>query len=116
MAKALSPTMTVRDFENGYWYREQLKDFAERIGIPGATKLRKDELEKAILVFLRTGKAALPTTRALRQTGLKDVERGLHEGDAARDHRRVESGQEAGCSKGLCLVGQGAGEAQVESP
>ena len=78
MAKALSPTMTVRDFENGYWYREQLKDFGERIGIPAATKLRKDELEKAILVFLRTGKAALPTKRALRRTGLKDVERGLH--------------------------------------
>jgi len=78
MAKALSPTMTVRDFENGYWYREQLKAFGERIGIPAATKLRKDELEKAILVFLRTGKAALPTKRALRRTGLKDVERGLH--------------------------------------
>jgi SAP domain-containing new25 len=78
MAKSLSPTMTVRDFENGYWYREQLKDFAERIGIPAATKLRKDELEKAIVVFLRTGTAALPTKRTLRRTGLKDLERGLH--------------------------------------
>jgi hypothetical protein len=78
MANALSPTMTVRDFENGYWYREQLKDFAERIGIPAATKLRKDELEKAIVVFLRTGIAVLPTKRSLRRTGLKDVERGLH--------------------------------------
>jgi SAP domain-containing new25 len=78
MANALSPTMTVREFENGYWYREQLKDFAERIGIPAATKLRKDELEKAIVVFLRTGKAALPTQRSLRRTGLKDVEHGLH--------------------------------------
>jgi SAP domain-containing new25 len=47
MANALSPKMTVRDFENGYWYREQLMDFAERIGIPAATELRKDELEKA---------------------------------------------------------------------
>jgi hypothetical protein len=55
MANALSPAMTVREFENGYWYREQLKDFAERIGIPAATKLRKDELERAIVVFLRTG-------------------------------------------------------------
>ena len=27
---ALSPTMTLREFENGYWYRDQLKDFAER--------------------------------------------------------------------------------------
>ena len=56
MADALSPTMTLRDFENGYWYLEQLKDFADRIGIPAAKKLRKDELEKAIVVFLRTGK------------------------------------------------------------
>src|SRR5262245_57636527 len=78
MANALSPAMTVRDFENGYWYREQLKDFAARIGIPAAAKLRKDELEKAIVVFLRTGDAALPTKRSLRKTGLKDVERGLH--------------------------------------
>ena len=70
--------MTPRAFENGYWYREQLKDFAERIGIPAATKLRKDELEKAIVLFLRTGTAALPTKRALRRTGIKDLERGLH--------------------------------------
>src|SRR4051812_11711067 len=78
MASTLSPTMTLREFENGYWYREQLKEFAEQIGIPAATNLRKDELEKAIVVFLRTGIAALPTKRSLRRTGLKDVERGLH--------------------------------------
>jgi hypothetical protein len=78
MANTLSPTMTVRAFENGYWYREQLKDFAISIGIPAATQLRKDELEKAIGMFLRTGRAALPTTRSLHRTGLKDVERGLH--------------------------------------
>lgn len=77
MAKTLSPTMTVRDFENGYWYLAQLKNFAERIRIPSAKKLRKDELEKAIVVFLRTGRAALPTTRSLRKTGVKDVDRGL---------------------------------------
>ena len=77
MANALSPTMTVRDFENGYWYLDQLKNFAERIGIPAAKKLRKDELEKAIMTFLRTGRAALPTERSLRKTGAKDVERGL---------------------------------------
>src|SRR5438874_11077037 len=78
MVSALSPTMTLRDFENGYWYLEQLKHFAERIGIPAAKKLRKDELEKAIIAFLRTGKAALPTKRSLRKTGVKDVERGLN--------------------------------------
>ena len=69
--------MTLREFENGYWYLDQLKDFAERIGIPAAKKLRKDEIEKAIVAFLRTGKA-LPTKRSLRRTGMKDVERGLN--------------------------------------
>jgi len=77
MAAALSPTMTVREFKNGYWYLEHLKHFAERIGIPAAKKLRKDELETAIVAFLRTGKAALPTKRPLSKTGVKDVERGL---------------------------------------
>jgi len=77
MADALSPAMTLRDFENGYWYLGELKNFAGRIGIPAAKKLRKDELEKAIVTFLRTGKAALPTKRPLRRTGVKDVDRGL---------------------------------------
>ena len=70
--------MTLRDFENGYWYCEQLKSFARRIGIPAANKLRKDELEKAIVAFLRTGKAASPTKRSLRRTGVKSLERGLN--------------------------------------
>jgi hypothetical protein len=78
MASVLSPTMTVREFENGYWYLDQLKNFAEGVGIPAAKKLRKDELENAIVVFLRTGNAAVPTKRSLRKTGVKDVERGLN--------------------------------------
>jgi hypothetical protein len=77
MADALSPTMTPRDFENGYWYLDQLKPFAERIGIPAAKRLRKEELERAIVAFLRTGEAVSPTKRSLRKTGVKDVERGL---------------------------------------
>src|SRR5262245_58970842 len=78
MTNTLSPMMTLSDFENGYWYLDQLKNFAERIGIPAAKKLRKDELERSIVTFLRTGNAALPTKRSLRKTGVKDVERGLH--------------------------------------
>jgi hypothetical protein len=78
MANVLSPTMTVRDFENGYWYLDELKHFGAGIGIPCAKSLRKDELEKAILAFLRTGNRALPTKRALRKRGVKDVERGLN--------------------------------------
>jgi hypothetical protein len=34
MANRLSPTMTLAAFENGYWYLDDLKDFAKRIGIP----------------------------------------------------------------------------------
>ena len=77
MAGTLFPTITLREFENGYWYLHQLKAFADGVGIPSAKKLRKDELEKAIVAFLRTGKAELPTKRTLRTTGVKDLEHGL---------------------------------------
>lgn len=73
----LSPSMTLRQFDNGYWYATQLKDFGKAIGIPSAGKLRKDELEKAIRSFLVTGKARNPTRRNLSTSGIKDVERGL---------------------------------------
>ena len=69
--------MTVTQFENGYWYAEELKDFAERIGIPSAAKLRKDELEKSIILFLKTGKVQSPTRRKLFKSGIRDVEKGL---------------------------------------
>ena len=77
MARRLSPTMTLREFENGYWYLEDLKDFGKQIGIPETTRLRKDEIEGAIVAFLRTGTVNQPTKRALRKTGAKDLERGL---------------------------------------
>jgi hypothetical protein len=77
MASKLSPTMTLTEFENGYWYREDLKDFGLRIGIPSAASLRKDELERAIIAFLRSGTLKAPTERALRKKGVKDLEKGL---------------------------------------
>src|SRR6185369_83339 len=77
MAKNLSPTMTLREFENGYWYLDELKDFASQVGIPEARKRRKDGLERAIGDFLRTGKPRLSTKRALHKRGVKDLERGL---------------------------------------
>ena len=77
MTRRLSATMTLREFKNGYWYADDLKDFARRIGIPAATRLRKDELERAISAFLRTGTVGPPTKRALFKTGAKDLERGL---------------------------------------
>jgi hypothetical protein len=73
----LSKSMTLAEFDNGYWYATELKDFALAIGIPSASKLRKDELEDAIKTFLRTGKTPLATQRRLSRSGLKDVDRGL---------------------------------------
>jgi hypothetical protein len=73
----LSKTMTVAEFNNGYWYATEIKDFAGEIGIPHSNKLRKDELEKSINLFLQTGKIALPTKRKLSKSGLKDLDRGL---------------------------------------
>ena len=43
--------MTLREFENGYWYLDDLRDFASHIGIPETTRLRKDEIERAIVAF-----------------------------------------------------------------
>lgn len=69
--------MTVAQFENGYWYATEIKNFAKKIGIPSANKLRKDELEKAIIFFLRTGKIKNSVKRDLSRTGVRDIERGL---------------------------------------
>ena len=69
--------MSAAQFDNGYWYATELKDFAVTIGIPSANKLRKDELEKAIKLFLQTGKTESPTRRSPSRSGIKDVERGL---------------------------------------
>ena len=73
----LSTAMSVTQFDNGYWYATELKEFAESIGIASAKKLRKDELEQAIKLFLETGKIKSPTRRSLSISGKKDVERGL---------------------------------------
>src|SRR6059058_3979045 len=73
----LTPSMTLKEFENCYWFATELKEFADDIGIPSVGKLRKDELERAIKLFLETGEVTRPTMRTLSSSGLKDVERGL---------------------------------------
>jgi len=73
----LSTSITQAQFDNGYWYATELKEFAKTIGIPSASRLRKDELEKAIKVFLKAGKIESPTKRSLATSGAKDVEQGL---------------------------------------
>jgi hypothetical protein len=73
----LEPTMTTSRFDNGYWYATELKEFAKMIGIPSATKLRKDELERAIKAFLVTQQIDAPPKRSHSRRGEKDVARGL---------------------------------------
>ena len=69
--------MTVRQFDHGYWYATEVRRFAVSLGLPSASKLRKDELEKAIRHYLARGKLASPTKRNLSRSGIKDVDRGL---------------------------------------
>ena len=70
--------MTLTQFDNGYWYASQLKEFAQTIGIPSASALRKDELERAIKFFFETGTIKRPTKRSLSTSGANDVDRGLN--------------------------------------
>lgn len=77
MTSKLSKSMTVVQFDNGYWYATEIKQFAKAIGIPSASKLRKDELEKAIKLFLQTKRVAIPTKRTLSKLGIRDIDKGL---------------------------------------
>jgi len=70
--------MTVTQFDHGYWYATELKDFAKKLGIPSSSKLRKDELERAIRIFLRTGAIVKTPTRNLSAATKRDVDLGLH--------------------------------------
>jgi len=69
--------MTEVEFENGYWYTTDLKKFADKIGIPSAGKLRKDELEKAIRHFIRTKEVKSFAKRAMTKEGPRDIDKGL---------------------------------------
>lgn len=73
----LTRTMTETEFENGYWYASELRAFATTIGIPSASKLRKDELETAIKHFIRTGQSNNLVKRGLVKSGPRDVDKGL---------------------------------------
>jgi hypothetical protein len=73
----LSESITETQFANNYWYARDLKEFATRIGVQYASKLRKDELERAILHFIRKHEVKTFVTRTLTRSGVKDVEKGL---------------------------------------
>lgn len=47
MAK-LHPGVTLQQFDTGYWYAIELKEFAKALGVMGSSRLRKDQLEELI--------------------------------------------------------------------
>jgi hypothetical protein len=73
----LSESTTETQFDNGYWYATELKDFAARIGVPSASRLRKDELEKTIRHFIRNREVKTFVKRGLTKARVKDVDKGL---------------------------------------
>ena len=75
--KQLARSMSLTEFDNGYWYAAELKRFAKEIGIAYAGSLRKDELEHAIRLFLKTGRTPSAPRKPSAPSRVKDVERGL---------------------------------------
>jgi hypothetical protein len=73
----LSASTTLAQFDNGYWYAAELKSFAKSIGIPFTNRLRKDELERHIKRFLKTGKVDITEARVSSSVKTKDVASGL---------------------------------------
>ena len=71
----LSPSMTLNEFDQGYWYAAELKSFATALGVRHGSKLRKDELEASIRGFLVSGKVLQPRRRVRPAASVKDVER-----------------------------------------
>jgi len=73
----LTKQITETQFDHGYWYADEIRKFAREIGIPNSSKLRKDEIEKLIKIFLRTGKVKSSDRKNIQKSGIKDLERGL---------------------------------------
>jgi hypothetical protein len=75
--KKLTKTITESEFDNGYWFASDLKIFAGEIGVVNSSKLRKDELEKIIKAYIKTGKLLNSKRANLKKTGVKDIDLGL---------------------------------------
>jgi hypothetical protein len=73
----LTTNITETEFDNGYWYANEIKAFAKEIGIKNSSKLRKDELEQLIKHYIRTGKVKNSDRKNVLKSGTKDLEIGL---------------------------------------
>jgi hypothetical protein len=76
-ATKLTISITEKEFDNGYWYADEIKVFAKQIGIAHSSMLRKDELEQLIKHFLRTGQLKNSNRNNVVKTGTKDLDIGL---------------------------------------
>ena len=73
----LTKNITEKEFDNGYWYADDIKAFAKQLGIVNSSKLRKDELEQLIKNFIRTGQVGKSDRKNVVKSGAKDLDIGL---------------------------------------
>ena len=69
--------MSLRAFENGYWYATDLMAFGKKLGLPAAHRMRKNELESAIKAYLATGRLPKTISSKPLKKGVRDLDRGL---------------------------------------
>jgi hypothetical protein len=69
--------MSLRAFENGYWYAVELAAFGRELGLREAGRMRKNELEAAITAYLRTGRLPKAVASKPIKKGVKDLDLGL---------------------------------------
>lgn len=73
----LSKRMSVRAFENGYWYQAALVAFGRELGLPAAHRMRKNELVPAIKAYLATGRLPRTVSAKPLKKGPRDLDTGL---------------------------------------
>ena len=73
----LEKSMSLSQFDNGYWYANEIKNFAKKLGIQPVSKLRKDELEELIRHFLKSGEVKQVIKKGKPKSVIKDSEIGL---------------------------------------
>lgn len=73
----LTKNLIEEEFNNGYWYADEIKAFAKEIGIENSSKLHKDELEKLIRHYIRRGEVKTSNRKNVVKSGIKDIDIGL---------------------------------------
>jgi hypothetical protein len=73
----LSRRMTLRAFENGYWYQTDLVAFGKKLGLPAAHRMRKNELTAAITAYLTSGRLPRTVSAKPLKKGPRDLDAGL---------------------------------------